>query len=204
MKFIILNVVCQLLQLKISLLILFLEQMLNQPKSCSLAPFLKRKSEDAQEIKLSAADKNANINKKSLKRFKPSVTFEIPGKQVKLQEKETSSSQNHLQYSDCENPFGGIRSSWNVEGSEEREKNFRLGANTKSPKFGVDTTNRKCYKCQSYNHLVAECPSRICYSYGKKGHSANFCSKRNYKYQKGACFVCGSLHHKANVCTNRF
>ncbi|KAK2711537.1 hypothetical protein QYM36_012634 [Artemia franciscana] len=133
-----------------------------------LSTFLKTEVGNTQEIKVSEAGKNANINKKSLKRFKPSVIFEIPGKQVKLQEKETFSSQNHLQDCDCENPFGGMRSSWNVEGSEECEKNFRLGANTKSSKVGVDTSNRKCYKCQSFNHLMAECPSRICYSCGKR------------------------------------
>ena len=69
---------------------------------------------------------------------------------------------------------------------------------------GEGPTNRRCYKCQSFSHLVAECPNRVCYSCGNNGHSANFCYKRNNNYQRGACFVCGSWDHKANYCMNRF
>ena len=69
---------------------------------------------------------------------------------------------------------------------------------------GEGSTNRRCYKCQSFSHLVAECPNRVCYSCGNKGHSANFCYKRNNNYQRGARFVCGSWDHKANSCMNRF
>ncbi|KAK2719651.1 hypothetical protein QYM36_005212 [Artemia franciscana] len=101
---------------------------------CPLAPFLKRKSEDARGIKVSVAGKNANIIEKGTKRFKPSVTSESPGKQVKLQEKITSSGQNHLQYFDSERPFGGMRSGLNVKGSKECEKNFRSRANVESAK----------------------------------------------------------------------
>ncbi|ORY28290.1 hypothetical protein BCR39DRAFT_535329 [Naematelia encephala] len=110
---------------------------------------------------------------------------------------------------DCPNVLLASRG----QGGEDLGEESNVGMKRKRGKQGGEVTGGKCYRCNSIDHSLSQCPEPIdasdptpfatCFICLGTGHLSSLCpanKERGIYVNGGSCKICGSVAHRAKDC----